>query len=80
MPTLGEFIAHAKTYGFSKRRIRVVESKTTTSLRYLWRDFEHFAGLPDVPDRHRLERGTVLALCRRLGIPAEDVGLKDDDR
>ena len=70
MPTLGEFIAHAKRYGFSKRRIRVVE--------YLWRDFEHFVGLPDVPGRHRLERGTVLALCRRLGIPPEDFGLEEN--
>src|SRR2546428_463530 len=66
MPTLGEFITHAKRYGFSKRRIRVAGPQGPASLEYLWRDFEHFVGLPDVPGRHRLERGVVLALCRRL--------------
>lgn len=77
MPTLGEFIAHAKRYGFSKRRVRVVGPRGTTSLSYLWRDFDHFAGLPDVSENQRLEPGTVLALCRRLGIPAEDFGLEE---
>jgi hypothetical protein len=78
MPTLGEFIAHAKRYGFSKRRIQLAGPKGVAFLDYLWRDFEHFVGLPDVPSLHRLERGTVLALCRRLGIPSEDFGLEDN--
>jgi hypothetical protein len=77
MPTLGEFITHAKQCGFSKRRIRVEGPDGTASIEYLWRDFTHFVGLPNVPHRHRLERGTVLALCRRLGIPPEDFGLEE---
>ena len=77
MPTLGEFIARAKRYGLSKRRIRVVGPRGTASLSYLWRDLDHFVGLPDIPEDHRLECGTVLALCRRLGIPAEDFGLEE---
>lgn len=76
MPTLGEFIAHARKYGF-KRRVLVLERGPRGSSRivYLWRDAEHFAELPDVRYGDRLTRDTVATLCRRLGILGEDFGL-----
>lgn len=71
-------MAHAKRYGFSKRRVSALGPEGPASIQYLWRDFGHFVALPDIPNRQRLERGTVLALSRRLGIPAEDFGLEDN--
>ena len=76
MPTLGEFIAHAKKYGF-KRHVLALEGGPRGSDRivYLWRDASHFAELPDLRQNDRLTRDTVETLCRRLGIPGEDFGL-----
>ena len=76
MPTLGEFIAHARTYGF-RRRVLVLEGGPRGSSRivYLWRDADHFAELPNVRYSDRLTRDTVATLCHRLKIPGEDFGL-----
>ena len=76
MPTLGEFVAHAKRYGF-KRRLVALESVGLGRGRliYLWRDAAHFAELPDLRQGDRLTREVVETLCRQLGIPAEDFGL-----
>jgi hypothetical protein len=38
IPTLGEFIAQAGTYGFSKRQITLEGPQGTSRIRYLWRD------------------------------------------
>jgi len=76
MPTLGEFIAHARKYGF-KRRVLALErgSRGRDTIVYLWRDTDHFAELPGVRESDRLTRDVVETLCRQLGIPAEDFGL-----
>ena len=76
MPTLGEFVAQAKKYGF-KRRLVTLESPRLGRARliYLWRDAAHFAELPHLPQGDRLTREVVETLCRQLGIPAEDFGL-----
>lgn len=76
MPTLGEFVAHAKTYGF-KQRMLMLEGgpRDRDRIVYLWRDADHFAELPRVRQSDRLTRDTVETLCRQLGIPAEDFGL-----
>ena len=76
MPTLGEFITHAKKYGF-KKRILALEGgpRGPDRIVYLWRDANRFAELPDVRQSDRLTRNTVEALCRQLGIPGEDFGL-----
>ena len=75
MPTLGEFIKHAKHYGFQKRVLILEGMRGSDTIAYLWRDADHFAELPGVRQGDRLTRGVVEALCRRLGIPGEDFGL-----
>lgn len=76
MPTLGEFISHAKTYGFTMRRVFLeVGPRGRARIAYLWRDADHFAELPGVRLGDRLARHTVETLCRQLGIPGEDFGL-----
>lgn len=77
MPTLGEFIAHGKKYGFSKRQIVVSGPRGDAKIVYLWRNPERFAPLPDTRESDRLERDTVMSLCRRLSIPLEDFGLEE---
>src|SRR3990170_4116402 len=66
MPTLGEFIAHARMYGL-KRRVLVLEGgpRGSSRLVYLWRDADHFAELPDVRYGDRLTRDTVATLWGR---------------
>ena len=76
MPTLGEFIAHARAYGFRRHIISLERGASTHgTIAYLWRDPEHFVELPSVPESKRLPRDVVDLLCRRLGIPGEDFGL-----
>ena len=76
MPTLGEFIAHAKRYGFTRRLVTLESARLGRGrMTYLWRDADHFAELPELRQSDRLTRDVVETLCRQLGIPAEDFGL-----
>ena len=76
MPTLGEFIAHARKYGFRKRTVTLEGGpRGRDRIFYLWRDPDHFAELPGVRQSDRLTRDAVETLCRLLGIPGEDFGL-----
>ena len=76
MPTLGEFIAHAKKYGLRRRLITVESARLGRNrLIYLWRDVDQFAELPNLRQSDRLTRDVVATLCRQLGIPGEDFGL-----
>jgi len=76
MPTLGEFISHAKQYGFQKRTAMLEGGpRGRARIVYLWRDADHFAELPGVRQTDRLTRHTVETLCRQLGIPGEDFGV-----
>lgn len=76
MPTLGEFIAHARRYGFRKRSVTIDRGpRGRAVIVYLWRDADHFAELPGIRLSDRLTRDVVETLCRRLGIPTEDFGL-----
>lgn len=76
MPTLGEFVAHARTYGFRKRSLTIDRgSRGRAMIVYLWRDADHFAELPGVREIDRLTRDVVETLCRQLGIPGEDFGV-----
>jgi hypothetical protein len=78
MPTLGEFIVHARKYGFRKRSLTLgLGPKRQDRIVYLWRSAEHFAELPDVRESDRLTRVVVETLCEQLGIPGEDFGLGD---
>ena len=76
MPTLGEFIARARNYGFRKRIVTLEGGpRGRDSIVYLWRDADHFAELPGVRQSDRLTRDTLETLCRQLGIPGEDFGI-----
>jgi len=76
MPTLGKFVAHAKQYGFRRRRITVESARLGRGrMIYLWRDADHFAELPDLRQSDRLTRDVAEARCRQLRIPGEDFGL-----
>jgi hypothetical protein len=76
MPTLGEFVAHCKPYGFTRRLVTFESSQLgRVTMIYLWRDADHFAELPDLRPSDRLTRDVVETLCRQLGIPGEDFGL-----
>lgn len=76
MPTLGEFIARAKLYGYTKQTIRVPELRG--KLVYLRRgkgETAKLVELPSVAESLHLEREVVLSLCATAGIPLEDFGL-----
>lgn len=72
----GEFIARARTYGYTKQAIRIPELRAR--LVYLRRGEGQRAELVDLPpirESDRLTRTAVESLCRRAGIPREDFGL-----
>jgi hypothetical protein len=76
MPTLGEFIARARSYGYTKQIIRVPELRTR--IVYLRRGSAERVELVDLPpirESDRLTRATVESLCERAKIPREDFGL-----
>lgn len=76
MPTLGEFIARARAYGYTKQVIRVPELRTR--IVYLRRGSRERAELVDLPpmrESDRLTRAAVESLCERARIPKEDFGL-----
>ena len=76
MPTLGEFVAQAKQYGFTRRFVTFESARLgRVTMIYLWRDAGHFAELPGLRQNERLTRDVVETLCRQLGIPGEDFGL-----
>ena len=79
MPTLGEFIARAKRYGYTKQTIRIPELRV--KLVYLRRGKGETAKLVDLPstaETLRLQREVVLSLCVTAGVPPEDFGLGQD--
>lgn len=82
MPTLGEFILHARRrYGFIHRRVGfdLRGPRGATRIDYLWRDNPRaFAPLPDYRDDQRLTDNQVRSLCAQLGIPVEDFGLPEE--
>jgi hypothetical protein len=61
MPTLGELIARARTYGYTRHIIRVPELRARIT--YLRRG------------EGSTLKAVVESLCQRLEIPAEDFGL-----
>ncbi len=79
MPTLGEFIARAKHYGYTKHTIRIPE--LDARLVYLRRgkgERATLVNLPPLNENARLARAVVLSLCETAGIPSEDFGLGAD--
>jgi len=76
MPTLGEFIARARAYGYTKHTIRIPE--LGARIVYLRRGAGASPKLVDLPlirESDRLTRAAVESLCQRAGIPKEDFGL-----
>jgi hypothetical protein len=76
MPTLGEFIAGARSYGYTRHVRRIPE--LGARLVYLRRGHGESVELVDLPpmrESDRLARATVESLCRRAAIPKEDFGL-----
>jgi hypothetical protein len=76
MPTLGEFIARARSYGYRKRAIRIPE--LGARILYLRRgpaSFPKLVELPAVRESERLTRAVLADLCYRSGVPLEDFGL-----
>jgi hypothetical protein len=76
MPTLGEFIARARHYGYTKHTIRVPE--LSSRLIYLRRGHGVTLQLVDLPpmrENDRLTRAAVEDLCGRSRIPKEDFGV-----
>lgn len=76
MPTLGEFIARAQVYGFTKHVIRLPELRAR--IVYLRRGEGRAAKLIDLPtmrESDRLTRAATESLCERAEIPREDFGL-----
>jgi len=79
MPTLGEFIARANHYGYTRHTIHIPE--LGAKLVYLRRgkgDSAKLVELPFGPQHARLAREVVLSLCATAGIPAEDFGLSEE--
>ena len=75
MPTLGEFIAHAKRFGFKKHTIRDPDLGRITFLRRDRKPEPDLVDLPPMPEGQRLTRARLEALCAVSGIPKEDFGL-----
>ena len=76
MPTLGEFIARARAYGYTKQVIRIRELHAR--IVYLRRgvgELAQLVDLPPLPEGDRLTTAAVESLCERTGIPKEDFGL-----
>ena len=76
MPTLGEFIARARVYGYTKHVIRLPELRTR--IVYLRRGKGSAATLIDLPplrESDRLTRAAIQSLCGRAEMPTEDFGL-----
>lgn len=76
MPTLGEFIARARRYGYTKHTIRIRE--LAARIVYLRRGAGISAKLVDLPpmrEGDRLTRAMVEHLCQLTDIPIEDFGL-----
>ncbi len=74
MPTLGEFIARARTYGYMKHTI----GEPGDRIVYLRREKGSDVTVVDLPpfrEGVRLTGAVVRGLCRRTGIPEEDFGL-----
>ena len=79
MPTLGEFIARAKHYGYTKHTLRIPEAGAT--IVYLRRGKTEMAQLVELPPVHenaRLTRALVVSLCETADIPPEDFGLGEE--
>jgi hypothetical protein len=75
MPTLGEFIARARFYGYTRHVIRIPELRA--KIVYLRRgqgDAVKLVDLPPIRENERLTRAALASLCGRTGIPAEDFG------
>jgi hypothetical protein len=76
MPTLGEFIARARHYGYTKHAIRIPE--LGARLMYLRRGRGAAVELVDLPpmrENDQLTRRAIEELCQRARIPVEDFGL-----
>ena len=76
MPTLGEFVARARIYGYTRHIILIREIRA--KIVYLRRgrdDALKVVDLPPIRETERLTRATLESLCRRAGIPEEDFGL-----
>ena len=76
MPTLGEFIVRARSYGYTKHTIRIREVRAR--IVYLRRGAGASVKLVDLPpirEGDRLTRAAVESLCERAEIPKEDFGL-----
>ena len=79
MPTLGEFVARAKQYGYTKRTLRIPEAGATIA--YLRRgkaEMAQLVELPPVDENARLTRALVVSLCEKTDIPPEDFGLGEE--
>lgn len=77
MPTLGEFVEHARRYGFRKHTVRVPGLGT---IKYLRRESRpprepDLVDLPPMPESRRLARAGLESLCQASGVPREDFGL-----
>jgi hypothetical protein len=76
MPTLGEFIARARAYGYTKHTIRIQE--LGARIVYVRRGQGASLKLVDLPpirESDRLTRAATESLCQRANIPKEDFGL-----
>jgi hypothetical protein len=76
MPTLGEFIARARHYGYTRHTIRIPElGARLVYLRRVRGTAVELVDLPPLRESDRLTRRAIEDLCRRARIPAEDFGL-----
>jgi hypothetical protein len=76
MPTLGEFIARARHYGYTKHTIRISElGARLVYLRRVRGAALELVDLPPMRETDRLTREVIEDLCQRSRIPAEDFGL-----
>jgi hypothetical protein len=76
MPTLGEFIARARPYGYTKHTIRIPElGMRLVYLRRVRGAALELVDLPLMRESDRLTRDAIEDLCLRARIPAEDFGL-----
>lgn len=79
-PTLGEFIAQAKRYGYTLRFVSPHGGRRGPDvIGYLWRNSDHFAELPGIRENDRLTRDQLELLCSKLAIPLEDLVWATDE-
>ena len=80
MPTLGEFLkkATAPPYNFTKAKVIDPDLGRIIYLRRKIADADQVIDIPPGPETRRLNRNTLVGLCRKTGVLLEDFGIQGE--